>query len=96
VVPQGARSQAGKSIYGKVIVKNRSYDAIDVYWSLNDDSTPWFDAGFLPRGWKLKVSLVKFNQYLLAGETFLEDDGYWDWGPRAIFLRKKFTWTLLP
>lgn len=89
-----ARAKEQKVVYRKLVVKNFSSYTADVFWSLDDTVTPWYDGGTLPPRWKLKLRLLRGFTYLVAAEAYPDEDAYWDWGPRSIFLWKKSTWSL--
>jgi len=90
------RAARRKTKRGKIKVKNKSPLSSAVYWSLDDSFTPWFYVDTLPPGWKLKFKLPKKVFYLLAADDpFLGNNGFWEWGPRSLYLKKRFKWTLL-
>ena len=89
------RAARRKQRLGKIKVKNKSPFSSAIYWSLDDAFTPWFYVDTLPPGWKVKFKLPKKEFYLLAAEDpFLGDNGFWEWGPRSVYLKKRFKWTL--
>lgn len=89
-----ARSKDQKAVYRKLIVRNFSSYTAEIFWSLDDDETPWYEAGSLPAGWRVKLRLPRGYSYLVAAEAYPDEDEYWDWGPTSFFLWKKSTWSL--
>jgi hypothetical protein len=91
------RSARRRPKLGKIKVRNRSFDPAAIFWSLDDLFTPWFHVDTLPPGWKVKFKLPKKEFYLLAADNPLFGaNDFWEWGPRPMYLKKRFKWTLLP
>ncbi len=81
---------------GKIVVRNRSFEYVDVYVSLDDPYTPWEYLSTLPPGYKVITWRPRRLPYVVAGDL---SDGYddgFEWGPASFFLRAKFVYTLLP
>jgi hypothetical protein len=74
---------------GKIVVRNRSPFTADVYLGYDEFSLVFVDS--LPPGFKLIIRrLARRTNYVLYAE-----DETGSWGPRSIFLRRKYVWTLL-
>lgn len=84
--------------FGKLVVRNLSGIAADIYMSLDDGVTPFYYVTSLPSGYKFKVlGLYRGVAYLVAAEDAYLYDGFWDWGPFAfVILGHKARYTLLP
>ncbi len=94
---QATRIAPAATRVGRLVVRNRSGFSADIYLALPADEPEWEFVDELPTGFKLTVyNLTRRVEYMIAAEETANYDGFFDWGPRSFFMRKRFRYTLLP
>jgi len=99
--PQAATSETGRShtssvSRGRVVVRNFTGYAVDVFITLDDYTTPWVFIGTVPDGYRLVVKEIRGLPYILAANYSNLEGDTWDFGPRVFLLGRVFRWFLVP